>query len=67
MGHNFISAGLFSKTEEGTGFHSAKTFDGVLRSKSKTIMFLAIAKGQVSTVKCVSIYSLTLNSMSFSP
>ena len=28
-------------------------------------MLLAIAQGQVNTVKCVSMYSLTLNSMSF--
>ena len=47
--------------------HSAKSFDSVLCSKSKTIMSLAIAHGQVNTVKCVSIYSLSLNSMSFSP
>ena len=32
-----ISAGLFSKTEEGTGFHSTKSFDSVLCSKSETI------------------------------
>ena len=67
MIHDFISTGLFSKTEEGTRFHSAKSFDSVLCSKSKTIMILAIAQGEVNTVKCVSIYSLSLNSMSFSP
>ena len=61
MSHDFISTGLFSKTEEGSGFHSAKSFDSLLCSKSKTIMFLAIAQGQVNTVKCVSIYSLNLN------
>ena len=67
MIHDFISTGLFSKTEEGTIFHSAKSFDTVLCNKSKTIMFLPIAQGEVYSVKCVSIYSLSLNSMSFSP
>ena len=32
-----ISAGLLSKTEEGTGFHSIKSFDSVLCSKTETI------------------------------
>ena len=59
MIHDFISAGLFSKTEEGTGFHSAKSFDSVLCSKSKTLMFLATAHGQINTVS-VSIYSIVL-------
>ena len=30
-------AGLFYKTEEGTGFHSTKSFDSVLCSKFETI------------------------------
>ena len=63
--HDFISAGLFSKTEEGTGFHSARSFYSVLCSKSKTIMFLAIAQGQVNTVKCVSASLLHFSNQRF--
>ena len=37
MSHDFISAGLFSKTEEGTGFYSTKSFDIILCIKSETI------------------------------
>ena len=41
-----FSPWLFSKREEGTGFHAAKPFDNVLCSKSKTMMFLATTKGK---------------------
>ena len=58
MNHDFISAGLFNKTEEGTGFHSAKSFDSVLCSKSETIMFLATTQRQINSVNtsCALVY-----------
>ena len=46
MCQDFPFVGLFSKTEEGTGFHSAKSFDRVLCSKSETqVVSLAVVHG----------------------
>ena len=50
--------------EEGTGFHTAKSFDSVLCSKYETMMFLATRKGkdssnkygQSSSTPCVLVY-----------
>ena len=61
---NFTSAGLFSKTGEGTGFHASKSFDSVLCSKSETMIFLSTIKekdssnryGQSSSTPCVLVY-----------
>ena len=47
MRQDFTSAGLFSNTEEETGFHATKPFDSVL----ETMMFLATTKGKDSTNK----------------
>ena len=57
---DFTSVGLFSKTEEGTGFHAdkegtashaAKSFDSVLCSKYETMMFFATTKEKDSSNK----------------
>ena len=64
MSQDFTSARLFSKTEEGTGFHAAKSFDSVLCSKSERMIFLATTKekdssnkyGQSSSTPCMFIY-----------
>ena len=60
MCQDFTSAGLFSKTEEGTGFHGAKSF---LMLKSEAMMSLATTKknssnkyGQSSSTPCVLVY-----------
>ena len=62
--HYFILAGLFSKREDGTGLHAAKSFDSVLCIKSETMMFLATTNGkdssnkysQSSSTPCVLVY-----------
>ena len=51
MSHYFISAGLFSNTEKGTGLHAAKSFDNVLCSKFEMITFLITRKGQDNSKK----------------
>ena len=61
MCKDFTSAGLFSKTEEGTGLYGAKSF---LMLKSETMMSLATTKekdnsnkyGQSSSTPCVLVY-----------
>ena len=50
-----FSAGLFSKTEEGTGFYSTKSFDSVLYGKSETI-YLPHYSPRVSKYSQVSIH-----------
>ena len=52
MNHDFISAGLFSKTEEESEFHSAKSFESIICSISETI-FLATAKGKDNSKKYI--------------
>ena len=44
MCYDFNSARMFSKAENGTGFHAAKSFDSVLCRKSETMMFVATSK-----------------------
>ena len=39
------------QTEEGTGFHAAKSFDSVFCSKYETMMFLATTKENDSSNK----------------
>ena len=64
MCHHFTSARLFSKTEEGTRFHAAKSFDSFLYSKSEAMIILATTKGknssnkygQTSSIPCVLVY-----------
>ena len=53
MSQDFTSIGLFSKTEGGTGFHEVKLFDGLLFSKSETMMFLAVTNWKDSSNKVV--------------
>ena len=53
LSKDFTSAGLSSKTKEGTGFHAAKSFDHVFYRKSKTMMFLTTTKWKDNSNKYV--------------